>query len=213
MAIPFRLRKIPKVDDLTKLKNVHYERIGVYLCLTTFYSTELTMQQIAVLGAAFDPPTKGHADVINQCLKQFDEVWLVPSYQHAFAKKMSGYERRVKMTELFIHDLADKRIKLEASEHLIKNNGPVYSYDLMHYLREKHEDCELRLILGPDNKAVLNKFYEHEKLTREFSPFIVKEQVHIRSTDVRAAIKNHQSADDLLTPSVLAFIKAQKLYA
>ena len=30
MVIPFRLRKIPKIENLTKLKNMPYERIGVY---------------------------------------------------------------------------------------------------------------------------------------------------------------------------------------
>lgn len=172
-----------------------------------------TMQQIAVVGAAFDPPTKGHVDVINQCIDQFDEVWLVPSFQHAFAKKMTNYATRIELCQRFICDLNHTKIKLEACEHFIKKDEPVYSYDLMCYLKDMHPNAKLHLVLGPDNAVLLGKFYQHQKLIQEFHPFIAKENVQIRSTKVRERIKQGQSVCDLLTPSVFDFITAQNLYA
>ena len=43
---------------------------------------------VAIFGSAFDPPTLGHADAVQFLLetKKFDQVWLVPSFRHAFAK-------------------------------------------------------------------------------------------------------------------------------
>ena len=47
------------------------------------------MSRIAVMGSAFNPPSLGHKDVVEQALKQCDQVWLVPAFRHAWGKSMA----------------------------------------------------------------------------------------------------------------------------
>ena len=50
--------------------------------------------KIGVLGASFNPPTRGHEDVVNQALLDFDEVLLVPSILHPSFAASHVYRRR-----------------------------------------------------------------------------------------------------------------------
>ena len=54
------------------------------------------MSRIAVMGSAFNPPSLGHKDVVEQALKQCDQVWLVPAFRHAWGKKMAAYLEKAK---------------------------------------------------------------------------------------------------------------------
>ncbi len=173
------------------------------------------MQQIAVLGAAFDPPTIGHKDVVEQCLEHFSEVWLVPSFKHAFNKEMSDYSLRVQMAELFVQAIGNKNVKLMACEHLIVKAGPIYSLDLMNFLKANYtgDSTRLRLIIGPDNQQNFHRFYQHEILNKQFKPFVVKERINVRSTDVRAAIKQKKNLKSLVLKLVSDFIVTHHLYS
>ena len=55
--------------------------------------------RIAVMGSAFNPPTLGHVDVIEQALANADRVWLVPSFRHAWGKEMAPYLDRCAMSQ------------------------------------------------------------------------------------------------------------------
>jgi cytidyltransferase-like protein len=68
--------------------------------------------KVALLGGAFNPPHNGHiqlAQFVLNTSKTFDEVWLVPCYQHMDGKEMVAPEHRVKMCE--IAGQQDGRIK------------------------------------------------------------------------------------------------------
>lgn len=172
------------------------------------------MMKIAVFGSAFDPPTLGHRDAIVQCLEDFDEVWLVPSYAHAFNKKMSAYYHRVQMLQRFINDLDEPRTKAVPCEPQIKNSEtePVYSIELLQYLQQHHPNVQLSLIIGPDNQRLFDKFYQAGRLKTEFSPYIVKERLPIRSTVVRDKVAVGASIQELVTPSVGRYILEFGLY-
>ena len=170
--------------------------------------------KIAVLGSAFDAPTLGHLDVINQCLEQFDEVWLVPSYKHAFGKKMSDYTHREKMAEAFTADINNSHVKLVACEPTIKvaAGKAIYSIDLLTFLKNKAPNNQYSLIIGPDNEASFDKFYQADRLKAEFSPYVATEKVKIRSTLVRTAIKLGAPTGHLLSTKVKNYILTTLLY-
>ncbi len=170
--------------------------------------------KIAVLGSAFDPPTLGHFDVIKQCLDAFDEVWLVPSYSHAFGKQMSHYMHRTEMTTLFCLDINNQKVKMVDCEADINEtkNQPVYSLDLLTYLQKQNPANQYSLIIGPDNLAAFDKFYKSDQLKSQFSPFIAKERLNIRSTKVRDLVNQGFSINELVTGSVANYIHQEKLY-
>lgn len=172
------------------------------------------MKRIAVLGSAFDPPTLGHFDVIKQCLEHFDEVWLVPSFRHAFGKNMSPYSQREEMVNLFLKDINHPQVKVVACEPSInpEKNAPIYSIDLLTYLKKKHPNNDYSLVIGPDNNAAFEKFHQFEKLKRDYAPFIAKENIAIRSTKVRKAIATQEDITRLVTDKVAHHITKENLY-
>ena len=117
------------------------------------------MSRIAVMGSAFNPPSLGHKDVVEQALKQCDQVWLVPAFRHAWGKKMAAYQQRCEMVDLFVQDIADPRVSLCAIEHEIASDKPVYSYDLLAALQARIQtDDQLLLVIGPITQHHLINF-------------------------------------------------------
>ncbi len=172
------------------------------------------MAKIAVMGSAFNPPSLGHKDVIRQALKQCDEVWLVPSFRHAWGKSMAPYEQRCQMVAAFIHDLNDPRIRLCAIEHEIAGEAPVYSYDLLFALQQRIQpEDTLYLLIGPDNAAAFDRFHRADEIKKQWPLMVVKERVPVRSTTIRHAIQQHHSIQGMTTPSVVDFLSHTPLYS
>lgn len=173
------------------------------------------MTKVAVLGAAFNPPTLGHKDIILQCLQHFDDVWLVPAYQHAFGKNMLVYSHRLAMLREFVKDLALEKVTIKDCEEQIHSSGPVYSIDLMRHLSEQYNTTEYQfsLILGPDNQDKFDLFKDSGILKKKYSPFIVKEQLAIRSTLVRKCLEKGEAITSFVTPRVARYIEKHTLYS
>ena len=171
------------------------------------------MSRIAVMGSAFNPPTLGHKDVIEQALKQCDQVWLVPAFRHAWGKNMAPYEYRCQMVKLFTQDLADPRVSLHAIEHQIADDKPVYSFDLLEALQAQIQpEDQLFLVIGPDNAAAFDKFYRADDIRRRWQLLVVKERISVRSTKIRAALQHHKPVSAMTTPGVAAFLATHPVY-
>ena len=160
------------------------------------------IMHIGVLGGAFDPPTKGHEDVVEQALLEFDRVLLVPSINHPFGKKMTDLPTRLEMLRIFVQKWAGKSrtveiYNIEQSISLTQgHNEPVYTYSALQKLTETLTTAEtkvqLHFIVGPDNfqPEVWQKFYKHDEIEKNWPLFKVKERVPIRSSDVRAKLQS-----------------------
>ncbi|WP_425262979.1 nicotinate-nicotinamide nucleotide adenylyltransferase [Vibrio owensii] len=163
-------------------------------------------KRIAVLGSAFNPPSLGHKDVIDQIKGQYDEVWLVPSFKHAFGKRMIPYELRLQLVESFVYDLGYGNVHLKAVEHLIKTEkGAVFTWDLMNHLQKGTED-ELAVVIGPDNEKNWSAFYMSDEIASNWHLEVVKERVDIRSTYIRNNMNEGLSIAHLVTPGVDCFL-------
>jgi nicotinate (nicotinamide) nucleotide adenylyltransferase len=59
---------------------------------------------ITLFGGSFNPPHIGHALIIEEFLSSglTDELWLLPTYNHAFNKSLAPSNHRLKMCELLI---------------------------------------------------------------------------------------------------------------
>ena len=171
------------------------------------------MSRIAVMGSAFNPPSLGHKDVVEQALKQCDQVWLVPAFRHAWGKSMAPYPQRCQMVELFVQDIADPRVSLCAIEHEIAGEQPVYSYDLLAALQTRIQpNDQLLLVIGPDNAAAFDKFYRASDIRQQWQLLVVKERISVRSTKIRTALQQHKPITEMTTPSVAAFLTTHPVY-
>lgn len=169
--------------------------------------------RIGILGAAFDPPTHGHKNVVEQALKVFDKIYLIPSVDHAFGKKMSPFEHRVKMLEFFAKNWPEDKVSINLIEQdLLKQNGngPIYTFDVLQALEnQKSPETQYSFIIGPDNAKHWLKFYKAEEITKTWNVFQAKEEMSIHSTDVRNIIHEDGESPEQLMRALDGKVEAQ----
>lgn len=125
-------------------------------------------KKIAILGGAFNPIHVGHIQIAQFVLntsRTFDEVWLMPCYNHMYNKEMASAEHRLKMCEIAAEE--DARIKV--FDYEIENELSGETYNTVKRLLDtdlaKHE-CDFSLILGMDNANTFSNWVNYEELER-----------------------------------------------
>lgn len=169
--------------------------------------------RIGILGAAFDPPTLGHKNVVEQALKVFDKIYLIPSVDHAFGKKMSPFEHRVKMLKIFAKNWPEDKVCINLIEQdLLKQNGngPIYTYDVLQTLEnQKTPGVQYSFIIGPDNAKQWQKFYKAEEITKKWDIFHAVEEIPLHSTDVRKIVLEDGGIPEQLINALEGKVEAQ----
>ncbi|WP_281646405.1 adenylyltransferase/cytidyltransferase family protein [Parendozoicomonas sp. Alg238-R29] len=184
------------------------------------------MQRTGVFGSAFNPPTRGHLDVLRQAASEFDTILLVPSAAHAFSKQSLPIEAREELLSAFCKDIKSISCEIEISlieKDLYKQNPehPVYTWTLLNSLSEQHPDTQFSFIRGPDNASqeIWERFYRYQDIEQRWPIFTAQENIKARSTLVRQLIENspsnifpEQELSSLVTPSVLSLLREKKSY-
>lgn len=176
-------------------------------------------RKIGVFGSAFNPPTRGHIDAVEQAMKKFDEVWLFPSFAHPHGKKPIPFNDRIDMLKELIVDLDLKNIvvsDLEKDCFEFMNKEYLYTYDLLKYLSNRFPQNKFTFICGSDNASAekWQSFYKNEEIDKEFGKFVVKERVSARSTYIRNAIekKDWNTVKKLTYPTIVKRLKENNYY-
>jgi nicotinate-nucleotide adenylyltransferase len=124
--------------------------------------------KVAILGGAFDCITEGHIAVAQFVLntsKTFDEVWLMPCYQHMYNKEMTSPEHRIAMCRLAA--ARDGRIKV--SDYEIKSQLRGETYNLVNRLQDEpfaKDHYDFSMIIGQDNANTFHEWVNYEHLER-----------------------------------------------
>jgi len=149
-------------------------------------------QRIGIFGSAFNPPHRGHEDVIRQAADVMDLIIVVPNYRHAFGKQMAIFEHRLAMTKAMALGLPQKeRVLVSDIEQKIfesrSTEKPVYTFDLLCALEVEHPEAQLNFIVGPDNAnpSTWDTFYRSQDILDRWSIWAAKENINIRSTHIR----------------------------
>ncbi len=186
------------------------------------------IQSIGILGSAFDPPTRGHLDVIKQAAEQFDLILLLPCAAHAFLKKPLPFDQRLKILDVFCRELVVQGFNVQVSDlelHIAHSqpNQSVRTWDVMNWL-EKHynhqeKTAQLSFIRGPDNAnpETWQRFYRWQDIENNWSLFTAQERVKARSSQVRQLLQTPsddiaQPLQQLVTPAVQHYIIENRLY-
>jgi len=200
--------------------------------------------KVAILGGGFDPITNGHIQLAQFVLNtsgEFDEVWLMPAYNHMYNKKMVSPEHRLNMCELASQ--IDGRIKVFNYE--IENELAGETFNLFKRLKtetELNEKYNFSMIIGLDNANTFNKWVNYEELERMVRFVVVPrkgverdmnidwylKEPHIflnnetniekvSSTLVRSILvgdnsDKYDNLKGLLNPTVIEYIRDNKLY-
>ncbi|MCB1214266.1 MAG: nicotinate (nicotinamide) nucleotide adenylyltransferase [Deltaproteobacteria bacterium] len=170
-------------------------------------------KNIALFGGSFDPPHLGHMAVVLYLLKNYDEVWILPNYQHAFKNQQSPFKDRLKMCKISFKDFSKVKI-LDLEKNL---SG--YTIDTVRALKEAYPQAKFTWILGSDllkevdqwkEAKTLKKLIKFEKLAR--APQMLSDFPPLSSTQVREKAKKKESLENLVVPTIEAYIRQKKLY-
>lgn len=125
---------------------------------------------VAVFGGSFNPPHIAHVLAATYALSVgFDKVLAVVVAQHAFAKELASFEHRVAMAErAFAHCAAVEVSTIEASLP-----SPSYTVQTLRALHQRHPTWRLRLLIGADVLAELDRWNEPEEVRRLAPPFLL----------------------------------------
>lgn len=129
-------------------------------------SAELQGRKVALFGLSANPPTghSGHLGIVRFLVETglFDEVWVLPVYQHMFAAKrsMELFEHRVEMCKRCMESESTPACKVRvmmiekyAAEYYAEKEGKdfrVGTVDVLDYIHNHCPGLDLHLVLGTD---------------------------------------------------------------
>jgi nicotinate-nucleotide adenylyltransferase len=152
-----------------------------------------------------------------------DEVVVVPTYQHPFAKALAAYEDRVRMCELAVEWLP--RVTVSRVEEEL--GGESRTLRTLEHLAALHPGWRMRLVMGADLILEADKWFRFDRI-RELAPPLVLGRVGfavsgapsavlpaISSTEVRAQVAagRWDELGPLVPRKVLDYLRTHPLYA
>jgi nicotinate-nucleotide adenylyltransferase len=186
--------------------------------------------RVALYGGSFNPPHLGHqlacAVALASGMPAFDEVWMVPTFRHAFDKPLAHFDARVALCELAVQPFGG-RVKVSRIEEAL--DGPSYTLHTVRALLSRHPGLEIEVVIGSDLVEERTRWHEWPIL-RELVSFMVigragaptvaptKDRVvpidlpAVSSTEVRRRLAAGESTLGLLDERVRARIDADGLY-
>lgn len=120
------------------------------------------INSVAILGGSFDPPHLGHLQLARAALKELkvNKVSLLPCYEHAFGKKLTKAEHRLKMLELLIEN--EKNMDIDDCE--IRRQGVSHTLTTLKAIQKQNPEQKIYYIIGHDVLLTLNRWPNWEQL-------------------------------------------------
>jgi len=119
---------------------------------------------VAVYGGSFNPPHVAHVLAATYVLAvgDFEELVVVPVFDHAFDKELAPFEDRVKMTELAMAAVPGVQIsRVEAAL-----GSPSRTLFTLRALSEQHPSWRLRLVVGSDVLHEAQKWHAFDEIEK-----------------------------------------------
>ncbi|MCO4095620.1 nicotinate (nicotinamide) nucleotide adenylyltransferase [Macrococcoides canis] len=184
---------------------------------------------IILYGGSFDPIHIGHAFVANEVYHHFqpDKFIFMPAGQSPH--KQTGPNASDQDRAAMIQQSIDYLQFGEIDTFEMEQSGKSYTYHTVLYLKEKYEDCTLKILIGYDQYEAIDKWYNIEaikslatfivvnrsrdelNLKAPFIPFTLP-RMDVSSTDIRQRLAFNQSVKCLLLNDVEQYIREEHLY-
>ncbi len=176
--------------------------------------------RIGILGGSFNPPHKGHTFLAAYAKEAcgLSKVIFIPTGKHAFDSKsgMTEAAHRMRMVELALRG----NPSFEISDIEVRSAEKSYTYNTLTRLRkEVGDESRLCFITGTDEIFDIHRWYEWEKLLKEFE-FIIAARPGVDLSAAEAKVKEYRSrlgaditllkdipAPDISSTEVRAFIE------
>lgn len=176
---------------------------------------------IGLFGGSFNPPHVAHQMVALYVLETcpIDELWVIPTHRHPFAKELVDFAHRCAMCELAFAALdgrvAVSRIEAELDQPVSR------TLDTVEAVRVRHPDLTLRLVVGADILTESHKWYRWDDIVALAPPIVVGraglddrdvDMPAVSSTEIRERLARGHRVDTLVPRSVVRYIDEHGLY-
>ncbi len=177
-------------------------------------------KNIGLLGSSFNPPHLGHLSVLTQLTQQqeFDEIWMIPVYYHAFSKNLAPFETRLTLASLLCEEIESKNVKVLPIERELQKK-PSYTIDVVLALKNKYPDFSFSLILGTDTKNDLPKWHKIDELRKLVGFYFIPRKGYedsphpeVSSTDIRERLEKGLPIDHLTTKKIANYLIKNRVY-
>ena len=183
-----------------------------------------TSKLIGLLGGSFNPIHNAHLMICEHLLaaEQADEVWLIPTAHHVFAKTLAPFEKRVAMCELAIESFGD-RAKINTIEKDLP--APNYTVNTLEELHNRHPEYKFLFAVGSDILNEQHKWHRFERV-RELARLVVLGREgqtksggsfsvvlpDISSTEIRRLVAAGKPISHLVPQAVEKYVLEEGLY-
>jgi nicotinate-nucleotide adenylyltransferase len=166
---------------------------------------------ILLFGGTFNPPHLGHQIVIRQAFElipDIDELWLLPTYNHAFGKDLAPAPHRLEMCRLLVNTLyrdsgfqrADmsshlpfgdddastakpieinkQKIKVCSIEIDNKTSGSTYQTLQLLKSTKRPNDLTFSFLIGSDHLPIFNKWKNYRQLLKQMHFYVYPRASH-----------------------------------
>jgi nicotinate-nucleotide adenylyltransferase len=181
--------------------------------------------RVAIFGGSFNPPHIGHALACALLLsvEDVDQVVVVPTFRHPFAKALAPFADRLAMCELAMGWIPGVEVSAVESEL----GGESRTLHTLEHLARSRPDWQLRLVIGADILAEAHRWYGFDTISVLAPPIVLGRAgvtapgagppllPDISSTQVRALVAAQAWTElrALVPRRVLDYVRERDLYA
>lgn len=182
---------------------------------------------VALFGGSFNPPHLAHQMVCLVALETaaVDEVWMLPTYRHAFGKELAPFDDRVEMCRLAAHAFGGGVLVDPIERELAAPGAESRTFHTLTALSTRHPGTAFRLLVGEDILAEKHLWYRWDDVVALAPPIVVGragapqsatdagfDLPGISSSDVRARVARGVTAVPLVSRAVMDYIAGRGLY-
>ncbi len=184
--------------------------------------------RVGLLGGSFNPPHIGHLlmAVAVYATEEIDHLWVIPTADHAFGKKLAPFADRTRMCHLAFRHLAGGVAVLDLEARLPRPAGAAsYTVDTLRALHAIRPGIKPVWIAGSDILAELPRWKEPDEVKRLSRMVIVPRRGYpnqglrlqidlplLSSTEIRDLIAEGQDVSGMVDYEVLRFVEQRGLY-
>jgi len=179
--------------------------------------------EIALLGGSFNPPHVAHVMAAWWALatQGVREVWLVPTFRHAFGKPLAPFDDRVEMCRRAVAAIRGAHVCTVEAE---LQDDPLCGRTArtLELLREKHSGYRFALVVGADLLPETASWYRWDLVQSLARVVVVGRQGYaggegpplprVSSTEIRARLARGEPVDGLVPAKVLEVVRERGLY-
>jgi len=137
--------------------------------------------KIAIFGGSFDPPHKGHQNIVKRALEtlDIDKLIILPAFLNPFKQSsLASPEQR----EAWCHRLFDEIENVEVSNYEIKAGRPVYTSESLRHFQKQYD--VRYLIVGSDNLASITQWHAFDWINTAVTWVIAEREIHPMQTEM-----------------------------